>query len=156
MLQDDLDMWGLSDPDADVSITHFGPRTRRGIASILVPVAGGSNSDAALDVASDLARTWNASLHLLTVVSSSDNSAWMAADTRLNNYADVIEAVPVETHVRTRKDVVATITEFAQSHDLVVIGGSERSLFRRLFKGTIPKQLAKQSETPIFVVERNS
>lgn len=157
LLRDELDTWGLLNLDRSVSITHFGLSTRRSLTSILVPLAGGPNSEIAIDVAVELAQYWNASLTLLTVVSSSSGeSVWMEADTRLHNYADSIDTVPVDTHVCTHENVVGAITERARGYDLVVIGGSERSLFRRLFSGTIPKQLAERSETPIFVVENDT
>ena len=154
LLPRDLDMWGLSDVDPGLSITHFGPSTRRDLDSVLVPIAGGPNSDAAVSVAADLARYWHASLLLLTVVPPSrDRSTWMEADARLHNYADDVDTVPVEVGVRTRDDIVTAITECARDHDLVVIGKSERSFFRRLFRGTIPEQLAERTDTPLFVVE---
>lgn len=157
MHPDDLDMWGLPDLDADVSITQFGPRTRRVLDSILVPVAGGPNSAAAVDIAADLARYWNAPLHLLTVVApSSDDAARAAAAERLREHADGVDAVSVDVDVLGRDDVVSALTERARAADLVVIGGSERSLFRRLFSGTIPDRLARRSATPIFVVERDA
>lgn len=157
LLRDELDTWGLVDLERSVSITHFGPRTRRALTSILVPLAGGPNSEIAIGVAVELAQYWNASLALLTVVSpSGDESVGMEADARLHNYADSIDTVPVDTHVCTHENVVGAITERARDHDLVVIGGSERSLFRRLFSGTVPKQLAERSETPMFVVENDT
>jgi nucleotide-binding universal stress UspA family protein len=157
MHPDDLDMWGLPDLDDDVSITQFGPSTRRALDSILVPVAGGPNSAVAVGVAADLARYWNAPLDLLTVVGpSSDDAARTAAAERLREHADGVDGVPVAVDVCTREDVVAALTERAQAADLVVIGGSERSLFRRLFSGTIPDRLARRSATPIFVVERDA
>lgn len=149
-------MGGLPDLDAGVSVTHFGTRTGDGLESILVPIAGGPNSGAAVDVALALARYWNASLRLVTVVSSGDDAARMKADARLHNHTDHLSTVPFDVCVRTGEDVVAAITDSARDHDLTVIGGSERSLFHRLFTGTVPEQLAERSETPLSVVERDT
>lgn len=150
------DISRLPELDAGVSVTHFGARSRSVLESILVPVSGGPNSGAAVDVALALARYWSASLRLMTVVSSGEGAARMEADTRLHNYTDDIDTVPFDICVRTREDVMVAITDAAGDHDLTVIGESERSLFRRLFTGTIPERLAERSETPLLVVERDT
>lgn len=144
------------DVDAGVSVTRFGARTREVLESVLVPIAGGPNSGAAVDVALALARDRNASVRLMTVVSSGDGAARMRAEARLYNHADDLDTVPFDIRVRTGEDVVAGIANSARGCDLTVIGGSERSLFHRLLTGTVPEQLAERSETSLLVVERDT
>lgn len=146
---DDLD--GLE----DVSIDRYGPSSSRTIESILVPVAGGPNSDVALRFARNIATSWGASLTLLTVLSTSaDDEERRDAEDRLRDYADSVTEVPVETRLETDGDVVSTIAAATEEHELVVIGGSEQSLFQRFFSGSIPERLGRETRAPIFVLSR--
>ena len=42
----------------------------------------------------------------------------------------------------------------AHAHELLVIGASERSLFKRLFRGSLPSTLGRETRAPIFVVSQ--
>jgi nucleotide-binding universal stress UspA family protein len=150
----ELGLGDLSGIESEVTLEQYGPTTRRAIESILVPVAGGPHSDVAVRLAANIAESWNASVQLLTVVPpSADQGERADAEARLRTYAETVEAVPVDTRLETRDDVVAAIADLTRSHELVVIGASEGSLFRRFFRGTVPERLGSESRVPIFVVK---
>lgn len=152
----ELDLDDLDDLDDDVSIDLYGPSTHKTIESVLVPVAGGPNTDVAITFARNIARSWTASITLLTVLPATAGDAERAdAEADLAGYAEGIEGVSVETRVETGADVVATIADLTDSHELVVIGASESPLFRRFFRGTIPERLETASRAPLFVVDRD-
>lgn len=149
--------FGLTDLDGldDVTINHYGPGANRAINSVLVPVAGGPHSDAAVRLASNIAAEWAAALTLLTVVPETTTDAEArAASERLDEYADSVAGESVETTVVHSDDVVSTIVAESGAHELLVIGASERSLFKRLFSGSLPDTLARETHAPIFVVSR--
>lgn len=154
VVRHELGLGDLSGIDADVTLEQYGPTTRKAIESILVPVAGGPHSDVAVRLAANIAESWGASLHLLTVVSpSADEREREDAEANLRTYADSVETVPVESRLETHEDVVAAIADRTPTHELVVIGASEGSLFRRVVRGTIPERLGSESRAPIFVVK---
>lgn len=139
----------------DVTINHYGPGANQTITSILVPVAGGPHSDAAVALGDTIAAEWGASLTLLTVVpETSTDAAERAASDRLDEYTDAVTESSVETAVVRSDDVVATIVAESNAHELLVIGASERSLFKRLFSGSLPSKLGRETRAPIFVVSQ--
>lgn len=151
----DLELWGLSGLPENLSVRQYGPSTRTEIESILVPVAGGPNSQAAVRVAVEMASGWNATLRLLTIVDSgSDAEHVERAETRLQGYATEISGLETRIDVAESDDVVSTIAERSHNHGLIVIGDSERTLFKRLFTGPVPQRLSKRADAPIIVVER--
>jgi APA family basic amino acid/polyamine antiporter len=149
--------FGLDALDAldDVTINHYGPGTNRAITSILVPVAGGPHSDAAVTLANSIASEWSASLALLTVISETATDAERRdAEQRLAAYTETVTDGAVETAVVASDDVVATIAGESDEHELLVIGASEKSLFKRFFSGSVPNRLATETHAPIFVVSQ--
>lgn len=150
----ELGLGDLSGIESEVTLEQYGPTTRRTIESILVPVAGGPHSDVAVRLAANIAESWDAAVQLLTVLApSADDRERSDAEARLRTYAETVEVVPVETRVETRDDVVSALADLTRRHELVVIGASEGSLFRRFFRGTIPSRLGSASGAPIFVVK---
>ena len=149
--------FGLSDSEAleDVTINQYGPGTNQTINSVLVPVAGGPNSDAAVALASSIASEWDASITLLTVVSedASDHQR-QGARQRLDVYTDSVTDGSVETTLVRSDDVVSTIAAESDAHEILVIGASERSLFKRFFSGSVPDKLRRTTRAPMFVVSQ--
>ncbi|NIC00987.1 universal stress protein [Halobacterium sp. R2-5] len=149
--------FGFTDVEGleDVTINHYGPGTNQAISSIFVPVAGGPNSDAAVTLASSIASEWAASITLLTVIpeGATDNQR-QVADQRLDTYAEMVADSSVVTTLVRSDDVVPTIAKESVAHELLVIGASERSLFKRFFGGTIPEQLGQETHAPIFVISQ--
>lgn len=143
--------------DTDASVKRYGPDTDGPINSVLVPIAGGPHSKAAVDVAAEVADRRDASLSVMTVVSpSAARSARGMAEARLHNYADTIDRAPTNADLYTRNDVVAAIADRSYDHGLVVVGASERSLLGRLLRGTVPERLDGRAAAPVLVVERET
>jgi nucleotide-binding universal stress UspA family protein len=149
--------FGLSDSEAleDVTINQYGPGTNQAINSLLVPIAGGPNSDAAVTLASSIASEWDTSITLLTVVSedATDDQKQSAVE-RLDAYTDSVTNSPVETTLVRSDDVVSTIAAESNAHEILVIGASERTLFKRFFSGSVPSKLRQKTRAPMFVVSQ--
>ncbi|MFB0518059.1 MAG: hypothetical protein ACETWC_02120, partial [Acidobacteriota bacterium] len=52
------------------------------------------------------------------------------------------------------KSVLVGIIQESSKHDLVIIGSSNEPIWLRLFFGTIPKIVAKQSPTSVMMVKK--
>jgi len=153
----ELELLGLSDLPEEVSVRYYGPTTRDTVGSLLVPIAGGPHSYPAVRVSVTMARDWDATIKLLTVVADKgDEGRRSEAEARLHNYTDEITSVPTDVEVVVSDDVVATISRRAKDHELIVVGDSERSVFQRLFAGTVPRRLTDKTDVPIIVVERTA
>jgi len=143
--------------DVDASVERYGPDGRGPIDSVLVPIAGGPHSKAAVDVAAEVADRRDASLAIMTVVPpSAARSARGMAEARLHNYVDTVDRAATSADLYTREDVVAAIADRSRDHGLVVVGASERSLLGRLLRDTIPQRLDGRAAAPVLVVERDA
>lgn len=154
VVRQEFGLTGLDELD-DVTINHYGPGANHAITSILVPVAGGPHSEAAVALADNIASELGASLTLLTIIAeTSTDAAERAASERLDQYTDIVAGSSVETAVVSSDDVFATIVRESDAYELLVIGASERSLFKRLFRGSLPNKLGRETHAPIFVVSQ--
>ncbi len=155
MTHHELGLHDLDGVDDDVAVEYYGPSIHRSIDEILVPVAGGPNTDAVLGLAGNLASSWDASVTLLTVLPEDpDSEREHAARRRLEDYAGEFDGIQVETCLEAGDDVVTIITGLTERFELVVIGDSEQSLFGRFFHSSIPDRLDRNTRAPIFVVSR--
>jgi nucleotide-binding universal stress UspA family protein len=155
MTRHELGLGDLDGLDDDVTVDRYGPATRRSIDDVLVPVAGGPNTDAVLGLAENIASSWDASITLLTVLpEDAGTDRKRAAGDRLEDYASTLEGVRVETRLETADDVVDSITALTERFELVVIGDSEQSLFGQFFHSSIPDRLDRNARAPILVVSQ--
>ncbi len=151
-LRRDLDEWRGSADDG-VTVERRGPAAGSPVDSVLVPVADGPYSYFAASLGARLAERRSASVELLTVVlTTAGRTERMQADARLNNFASEFDDVPVDCDVVVDDDVAATLADRARDHGVVCIGGSDRSLFRRVLWGTVPDRLADRSDVLVLVV----
>jgi len=125
-----------------------------GVDSVLVPVAGGPHVRPATAVAKAIAARNDATVSILSVASSEDDS-----DTETEHVEDARHSVAsapgpdvtVETAVRTGEDVAETIVEAAADHDVVVFGVTRQSSLRRRLLGSIPERVLPRTETTVLL-----
>lgn len=137
--------------------------------TILLATDGSEDSRAALDHAVEVAAATGASLHVVSVVETRtayDNAIIDPEEVKENLRADAVEAVEAAAEVATAKDVSCETTveegvppeqvlEVAErvGADLVVVGATGRSGFKRLVLGSTAEQLLESSvEAPVVVV----
>nr|WP_279587224.1 universal stress protein [Halobacterium sp. R2-5] len=70
----------------------------------------------------------------------------------MDAYTDSVADGSVEMSLVRSDDVVSTIAAESEAHELLVIGASERSLFKRFFSGSVPNKLRQETHAPMFVV----
>jgi nucleotide-binding universal stress UspA family protein len=149
----------LHNPPTDVAVVRY--RRWRPLRRILVPVAGGPNSQRAvrlaLDVAGGEAET-PVKVVLLTVVpeaaSASDRlRAQQVIEQSLDGHG---ENEQVEVRIVEGASVVGAILAQAQDCDLIVMGATGEPLLRNLLVGGIPEQVVRESPVTVIVVKRRN
>ncbi len=119
---------------------------------ILLPTAGGPDSDLSAEVARALRSATGASIDLLHVVD--DESERDAGEAFLTEWAadhDIGDAVLT---VDTSGDVEAAIAREAADETLVIIGATERGLLSRLVRGSLVYDVVDDLECSVLLAER--
>ena len=136
---------------------------------ILVPTDGSEGAEAAIAPAIDIARTYDARIHALTVI---DTMA-LGADVRSGAILDTLEesaqsAVETIEEQATRASVSAVettiahgnpyrgIRSYAENHDidLIVMGTHGRSGIERYLLGSVAEKTVRTSPAPVMTVRR--
>lgn len=138
--------------------------------TILIPTEASPGAEQAVDLAVDFADRYDADLHVLHVVESSDDSLVGAPidDQRAELSAESEEAiqlvedtasdadVPVQTRIDSRElgEPQEAIIEHAEriSADFVVMGTHGRTGISRLLVGSVAEEVIRQIDIPVVVV----
>ncbi|SDQ30745.1 universal stress protein [Natronobacterium texcoconense] len=144
----------LANAPCDVLVKRIDREASGEIDSVLVPVAGGPNTDLAARVAGSLARAHDARIELLTVVS--DREEEMVADARdlLTRTSSELGAVTSVEQTVLEGDVRETILERTGDHDVTVIGAAESGLLRRVLVGEIPETIGREADSAVVMAKR--
>lgn len=127
----------------------------RSIASILVPVDGSPDADAALDAAAALARANDAWIELLRVHDPDDPAARTRARTLLEGYRSRVGGdVPVQTWLLDEADVGDSIVEQTAHYDVTVLGASTTDRLRELLFGSLSRSVARNGENTVVEAHR--
>jgi len=119
---------------------------------ILLPTAGGPDSELSAEIARTLRSTTGASIDLLHVVD--DESEREAGEAFLTEWAadhDIGDAVLT---VDTSGDVESAIAREAADETLVIIGATERGLLSRLVRGSLVFDVVDDLECSVLLAER--
>jgi nucleotide-binding universal stress UspA family protein len=119
---------------------------------VLVPTAGGPDSDLSAEVASVLRSEADAAVTLLHVVDGergrADGEAFLADWAASHDLADATQVVD------TSGDVEGAIADRATESSLVVIGATERGLLRRLVLGSLVFDVVDEVDCSVLLAER--
>ena len=142
---------------------------------ILVPTDFSEPSDAALDYARALARTFGASLRVLHVVESSLPAGPLGSEIYVADAAGLYTAHASESESKLAElvtpadragfnattDVIPgsgaeTIVSYAQAHgvDLIVMGTHGRTGLPHLFMGSVAEHVVRTAHCPVLTVRR--
>jgi len=127
------------------------------IKSIFLPTAGGPHARFAAQIASFIARITQAKLIAGIIIDPSLPSEEREKQLQWldKTFEDVdLGEVKLEKKGIEAKSVLVGIIQEANNHDLVIIGSSNEPIWRRLFFGTIPKVVAKQSRSSVMMVKK--
>ena len=143
----------------DVDMLIYKERSAKPPERILVPTSGGSHSLVGVQVADDLATTWNASLQIVRVARDRElrsrqpllerHCDQVREDTELQlqlmNVTAPIEVVPAA-------DIVKPIVERSRDSDLLVLGASNDWRQEDYLAGSIPDEIADQVPSSVLMV----
>ncbi|WP_158059060.1 universal stress protein [Halorussus halophilus] len=133
---------------------------------ILVPVDGSDGADAAVEHAADIARQFDAKIHVLNVADTTRDSVTVvgtevvdALEREGENVTDAVASdlsdagVEYETVV-VQGDPAPTIAEYAESRgiDLVVMPTRGRSGLSRYLLGSVTEKVVRLSSVPVLTV----
>jgi len=117
---------------------------------ILVPTAGGPDSELSAEVARLLADEFDAHVTLLHVADPDEREA---AESFLEEWAAAQGLEDAERRVETG-DVEDAIRRAAADHTLLAIGATERGLLSRLLTGTLVLDVVEEVDTPVVLAEK--
>ncbi len=121
---------------------------------VLVPTAGGPDSDLSAEVARNLRDGEGAEVSLLYVVDSEDERE--EGEAFLAEWAASHDLEDAEVLIDESGDVEGAIERGAEDHTLVIIGATERGLFSRLVRGSLAYDVVDEVECSVLLAERPS
>ncbi len=146
------------DPPTDLALVRFRPR--RPLRSILVPVTVSPNSRRAVKLAVSMAQAAEGEtvrvvlLHVVPL--SSGHREQVRAQQVIRHVVEGMAYPHLEEQIVEGGNLVETILQEAERHDLVVMGATEDPFFRSLLVGNISEQVARRSPVTVIVVKRRS
>ena len=124
------------------------------VESILLPVAGGPHVRPAAAAAKAIAARNDATVHVVSIAESGDGAD--RAREHLADGVEKLEAAPgpdveTESAVMTDGETPDVIAQELKNHDIAVFGVTRRSSVRRRLLGSIPKEVAPRTDSPVIV-----
>jgi nucleotide-binding universal stress UspA family protein len=148
----------LTDAICDIALVY--DRGIRKINRILLATAGGPSAKAAAPFALDLAKSFDAELHLLYVASPDDAQGEDEGQRRITETLgelEIDESVAMQRRVIFGQDPIQVIINEAANYALLLMGGSPQSWRGRLRLDTLSANIARNSAaTAIVVLTRTS
>ena len=120
---------------------------------VLLPTAGGPDSDLNAEIARAFQQVANAEVELLHVVAETDNVA--AGEAFLRDWADQHDLEDVETTVAVG-DVERAIVERAADSTMLMLGATEEGLLSRLVHDSLHLDVATDVDCSVLLAERPS
>lgn len=143
----------LSDAPRDVLVKRI-DRDRRAVSSVLVPVAGGPNTEFAAETAGALARAHDARIELVTVVPDREEATVAEARDLLNRTAPALGAVESVEQIVLEGSVAETIVDRSADHDVTVVGAAEGGFLRRALVGDVPEAIGREADGAVLMAKR--
>jgi nucleotide-binding universal stress UspA family protein len=153
----------LNEAICDVGVVHDRglPIVRR----ILLPTSGGTSAKVSARIAYDLARAFDAELHLLYVAPPNVANAEAKGQAHITKTLHDLDHGPhqsdgeviIERRVVTSGNVVRTIVDESSGYDLLILGASHRNWRGKFGHDSIAAKIVRNSNpTAIVVSARHS
>lgn len=128
----------------------------RGIdpSRILLPTAGGPDSDLSAEVAHALNSVVGSEITLLHVVDSPDDQA--AGEAFLTDWAESHDLEDADLVVDDSGDIEGAIEREAEASTMVIIGATEKGLLSRLVRKSLHFDIVNEVECSVLLAERPS
>ncbi|MFB6082531.1 MAG: amino acid permease [Halanaeroarchaeum sp.] len=126
------------------------------VESILLPTAGGPHAELAAEVARAIARTTGARVDVVHVVApDADESRRASAREVIENTAEILEGVDVETRLIEDPDVIDGIVDAAEDHEITIVGATGEALVQQLVFGAIPEGVGERADGTVIMTKRS-
>ncbi|EMA47177.1 amino acid permease [Halobiforma nitratireducens] len=119
---------------------------------VLVPTAGGPDSDLSAEIARDMRDQLGSEITLLHVVD--DESERESGEAFLTEWAGEHDLAEADIRIDASGDVESAIAAGAQDHSLIVIGATERGLLSRLLRGSLAYDVVTEVDQSVLLAER--
>ncbi len=126
----------------------------RDFSRILLPTAGGPDSDLSAEVAATLREVFGSEITLLHVVDSGEERG--GGERFLADWATEHDLTDAEFVVDESGDVEGAIERAATDHTTVLIGATERGLLSRFVTGTLHFDVINEVDSSVLLAERPS
>ena len=120
---------------------------------ILVPTAGGPDSELSAEIARLLREEYNSEITLLHVTTGDGEKE--QARQFLASWATDRDLGAVQTRIDTSGDVENAIRTAASEHTMVIVGATERGLLGRLVHGSLAFDIVESLDMPVLLAERS-
>ncbi|MFB1064072.1 formate/nitrite transporter family protein [Natrinema sp. H-ect4] len=121
---------------------------------ILLPTAGGPDSDLSAEVARTLVQADGSNISLLHVVDDAEERA--AGRTFLANWASEHDLEDADLTIDDSGDIEGAICREAADHSLVIIGATEAGLLSRLVSDSLHMDVVNEVDSSVLLAERPS
>ncbi len=146
----------LGEAPCDVFVKRIRTPSRE-IDSILVPVAGGSHCELAIELAGTIALQRDATVHLLHVTHpDADDSTQEDTSALLQNYDTSLSDIDISVGSTTlRGDHVAgTITDETTNHDLTILGATRDPSLKRKLVGSVAEGVGRAAANSVILTRK--
>jgi nucleotide-binding universal stress UspA family protein len=123
-------------------------------SDILLPTAGGPDSDLSAEVAAALQQSVGSDVTILHVVDSEENLE--QKQNEFEQWAEEKNLEDTEIIVDGSGDIEGALAREAENHTLVIVGATERGLLSRLARGTLHFNVVNELEASVLMAERPS
>ncbi len=120
---------------------------------ILVPTAGGPDSELSAEIARLLKEEYDSEITLLHVVNGDEEAE--SGRQFLTAWATEQGLSAIEPRIDTSGDVEDAIATAALEHTMVIIGATEQGLLTRLLHGSLAFDIVESLDLPVLLAERS-
>jgi len=139
------------------------------IQKILVPYNGGASADAAFNFALGLAKTYNAPVHVLSVIQLAEPPMEAETEAVIENSTQHYHKLFADLHKRAQDAGVTVHASVVTGHpeeqilmkadkehiDVIVMGHQTRGKFGRWFIGSVTDRVVDHAQCTVIVVKRD-
>jgi len=122
---------------------------------ILVPIAGGPHSALALEIAGIMGESFGAEITAVHVLKkgTTEQQARRTIEPLLDSIGDKSKIAAVK--YIGPGDIADLIIAESSAYDMVIVGATTEGLFRQVVFGSIPEQIAKETDKIVMMVKTN-
>jgi amino acid transporter len=145
----------VTEAPCDVYVERIG-ESNGDVESILVPTAGGPHLVSAANIARAVAGANDATVELLHVLPpDADATRRSDGEEALARGMDLLEGRTVTRTTVEDADVVESIVDRSQDHDLTIVGATQEGLLEQLVFGVVPEAIGQRAKGTVIMAKRS-